>query len=494
MKDNKKLQIIVLCIILLIGFIVRFYRFNNPIADWQSWRQADTAAVTRNFVKYGFDLLHPRMNNISNVQSGLDNPQGYFFAEFPIYNATSAGLFVMFHGLTIEEWQRIVTMFDSVIAGLFLYLIVSRKSNYITGLLSVIFYLFIPFDIYYGRTILPDSSMVMATLGGIYFFDRWLDEVKVVKNHTNIKENKQKKWLFYILAIIFTILALLLKPYSLFFVLPMLVLAYYKWKWKLLLRWELWLFLIISVTPLALWRIWMLQYPEGIPANAWLFNGNGIRFHPSFFRWLFYERLTKLISGYAGVIFVVTGVVGLIKLKKDRIFFLSFIASSLIYLCTIATGNVQHDYYQILVMPSVAISMSFGVIWFFNYIKKYASVNVAYVTVIIVTIISFYFAWQQVQPYFDIDNPSIIAAGQAVQKLVPQNALIIANYNGDSAFLYQTDRQGWASYEHDVPTLHKMGAQYLVLANPIASDMLFAKQYKVVIHTNQYVIFNLNSK
>ncbi len=32
-----------------------------------------------------------------------------------------------------------------------------------------------------------------------------------------------------------------------------------------------------------------------------------------------------------------------------------------------------------------------------------------------------YFGWQQVQPYFDIDNPSIIAAGEAVQKLTPKN-------------------------------------------------------------------------
>jgi len=96
--------------------------------------------------------------------------------------------------------------------------------------------------------------------------------------------------------------------------------------------------------------------------------------------------------------------------------------------------------------------------------------------------------------FFSIDNPSIIAAGKAIQELTPKNALIIANYNGDSAFLYQTDRQGWASYEHDLPTLHKMGAQYLVLANPTASDMNFAKQYKVIAHTQQYIIFDLNEK
>ena len=41
------------------GVAVRLYKITSPIGDWHSWRQADTSAVTRNFVKYGSDLLHP---------------------------------------------------------------------------------------------------------------------------------------------------------------------------------------------------------------------------------------------------------------------------------------------------------------------------------------------------------------------------------------------------------------------------------------------------
>ena len=80
----KKLEICLLLFIILGAFIVRLYRFNGPVADWHSWRQADTSAVSRNFAKYGFDLLHPKFEDISNVASGLDNPKGYRFVEFPI--------------------------------------------------------------------------------------------------------------------------------------------------------------------------------------------------------------------------------------------------------------------------------------------------------------------------------------------------------------------------------------------------------------------------
>jgi len=487
MKFKKYSYTLILVLILLIGFFVRFYRFDNPVADWHSWRQADTSAVARNFVEHGFDLLHPRMNNISNVQSGLENPQGYFFAEFPIYNATSASLFVLFHGFTLEEWERIVTMLASVFAGLFVYLIVSRHSNKTVGLLAAFFYLFIPYDIYYGRVILPDPSMTMAVLGGTYFFDRWIDIDKKVKS-------KNKKVLFFILAVLFTALSLLLKPVAAFFTLPIIYLAWRKYGWKLIIRPELWLFLIISVAPLLWWRWWESQYPEGIPVFLWLFNSNNIRFHPAFFRWILYERVTKLISGYVGVVFLVFGVANIWKEKKERLFFLSFIASSVVYVCTIATGNVQHDYYQIPVMPTIAICMAFGATWIISYYQKRTAVAAAYIIVGIGIVATLYLGWKQVQPYFDIDNPSIIAAGQAVQQLTPKNAKILANYNGDSSLLYQMDRQGWASFEHDIPTMIKMGADYLVLVNPTQQDMVFAKQYKVIAHTSQYVIFDLHEK
>src|SRR3989344_434366 len=98
-----------LVLILVLGFIVRLYRFGSPIADWHSWRQADTSSVSRNFVKNGFDILHPKFDDISNIASGMDNPEGYRFVEFPLYNLHQATFFLLFNYFTLEEWGRIET-------------------------------------------------------------------------------------------------------------------------------------------------------------------------------------------------------------------------------------------------------------------------------------------------------------------------------------------------------------------------------------------------
>lgn len=481
----RKKEITILLFLFLFGFLVRLYRFNNPIADWQSWRQADTGAVARNYVKNGIDLLHPRMNNISNVQSGLENPKGYFYAEFPIYDATQAGLFILFGRLTIEEWGRLISIFTSLAGWIFLFLLVRRRGYTLASWFILLFGFFVPYNIYYGRVILPDPSMVGMLLGGIYFFDVWLDKFR--------EKKKKKYYVFFFLAIIFTALSLLLKPFALFYGLTFFALAYSVFKWKVFFKWQLWIFLIFAILPLILWRKYITMYPEGIPANSWLFNSNHIRFHPAFFRWIFYERLTKLMSGFFNVIFVATGLVGVWK-TKDRWFFFSIILSALAYICVIATGNVQHDYYQIVAMPAVILMMSFGAAWAIQILKKNMPSTVAYCLVGSIVVCGLFFGWQQIKDYFDIDNPAIIEAGQAVDRLTPPNAKVLAPYGGDSAFLYQTKRQGWASFEHDLPTLIKMGADYIVLVHPTAQDLSLGKQYKIIAQTPNYIIVNLQQK
>src|SRR5664279_1290735 len=146
MNRKKKITVFLLGAIILGGITVRLYRFDNPIADWHSWRQADTSAVSRNFIKSGFDVLHPRFDDLSNVPSGKDNPHGYRFVEFPIYNIAQAGLFKFVGIFTLEEWGRLVSIFSSVLVTIFLFLLVSRHSKKAIGLLSAFYYMFIPYN------------------------------------------------------------------------------------------------------------------------------------------------------------------------------------------------------------------------------------------------------------------------------------------------------------------------------------------------------------
>src|SRR3990167_3869113 len=72
-------------------------------------------------------------------------------------------------------------------------------------------------------------------------------------------------------------------------------------------NWRLYLFAGLSITPLILWRLWMMQYPEGIPFTGWLFNFPPIRFKGAFFYWLFADRIARLILGFWGIVIFAFG-------------------------------------------------------------------------------------------------------------------------------------------------------------------------------------------
>ena len=236
----------------------------------------------------------------------------------------------------------------------------------------------------------------------------------------------------------------------------------------------------------------MQQYPEGIPANAWLFNGGNIRFTGAFFYWIFADRIGRLILGYWGMALLILGF--LAKYKKGNFpYVLSYVLSSLVYIVVIARGNVQHDYYQILIIPSIAIMAGIGGASLLEKDQGYRT-YVNYILFFICTIFMLAFGWYFVRDYFNINDPSIIAAGAAVNRLTPKNAKVIANYNGDTSFLYQTQRNGWASFEKPLPEMVQMGAGYLALVNPTSVDLNLGKTYKIIAQTPQYVIFNLREK
>ena len=195
-----KLKIVIIAI-LLIGVAVRLYKITSPIGDWHSWRQADTSAVTRNFVKYGLDLLHPRFDDFSDTSGmGLFNPNGYRMVEFPIFNLVHYTLYSTFGSLSLETWGRLTSVFSALVSSILIFLIVKRRQSVSAGLWSMLLYLLLPFNIYFTRVILPDPMMVTLYLASINFFEM-----------NNL-----------LLGIIFGALAVMVKPMAVFFLLPII--------------------------------------------------------------------------------------------------------------------------------------------------------------------------------------------------------------------------------------------------------------------------------
>jgi 4-amino-4-deoxy-L-arabinose transferase-like glycosyltransferase len=407
MKFKKKA---ILFFILVLAFIIRLYKIDNPVADWHSWRQADTAAVARNFIKFGFDPLRPRYDDLSNIASGKDNPMGWRMVEFPLYQLVGAGIFKIIGIFSIEVWLRLVTVFASVGSTYFLYKIGEKLVNPRFGLVSAFLFSVIPYSIYYGRTILPESLAVFFALGALVFFAK-------IKGRTPL--------FFYSLSAAFASSAILVKPTAGFLLVPIAYLAFKRNGLGKTLKSPLtYIFLFIVFTPFVLWRLWIQNFPEGIPSYEWLLNGDGIRFKGAWFYWLFGERIAKLILGYWGVFFLGLGILSKAG-KKSGLFFHWLGLGAISYLIIFATGNVKHDYYQIIIIPSIVFYTALGTELIIKNAGKMFNRIPSYFLLLTFYFLLFALSWHDVRTFYWINNSKIVEAGKKADKILPKDAKVL---------------------------------------------------------------------
>lgn len=480
-KIKKFLPTIGILLIIGLALMVRLYKIDSPIADWHSWRQADTASVTRVFAQEGLDMFHPRYQDISNIPSGKENPQGWRMVEFPFYNFLHLQVFNI-SGLNLETAGRLTSVLISLWSLAMFYLIVKKISGHWVGLLAAFFFAVIPFNIFYSRVILPEPLVIATFLTSFYFLLRLLDTRKTLVS-----------WSLVLLSSLFLAISFLLKPYTAFFTLPFLLLFFFAFKSKKLNFLQFITYGLISLIPFILWRFWIAQYPSGIPAFDWLFNMNNIRLRPAWFRWLFAERLSKLILGYFGTALLIFGLIK--KPKKLSWVYLLWFVGVLIYFIVIASGNVTHDYYQAMIIPFICVLLAQGVKSILSLPKKDFPHLLTIPAVTIVVLFSIAFSWYEIKGYYQINNPSIIKAGQAVDELLPADARVIAPYQGDTAFLYQTNRYGWPLMTHDLDRMLDLGATHYVSVNydEMTTDIMAQSQFKTILTDPDFVIIQLSN-
>ncbi|MEK6808071.1 MAG: glycosyltransferase family 39 protein [Nanoarchaeota archaeon] len=458
-----------LFLIIIFALFVRLYKIDSPIADWHSWRQADTAAVTRNFIKEGFNPLLPKYDDMSTVSEVLmPNPSRFRFVEFPVYNIFVYPFYLLF-GVN-EAYHRFVSVIFSLGSAIFLFFIVKRFSGIFEAFVATTVFSFLPYNVFFSRTTLPEPTFVFFSLGMVYFVSEWI-------------EKEDFKNLFP--AFFFTSIAFLIKPWAVFFYLPLLYLVFKK---RSILK-RFILFSLLAFTPFIGWRLWILQQPQGIPASSWLLNGDGIRLRPAFWWWIVSERIGREILGATGFVLFC---LGLIFKSKNGYFFHIFVLSIFLFFTIFATGNVRHDYYQILFVPASSVMVALG---FIQLIRGGSSLLPRIFTIplaLLLFILTFYFGFKQISGLYQINNPAIVEAGRVADQILPEDAVVAAPYNGDSAFLYQVNRIGWPLVPGSLKSLiADFGVTHYISTTKDNKTNWVMRHFKILVDAKDYVIVDL---
>ncbi len=478
-------DILILGLILVVALVMRLYDFDKPLTDYHSWRQADTAAVARNFTRNGFNLLKPTFDDVSPIQSGIDNPQGYRFVEFPLYNAIVAFFYKLFPFFEVHVWGRLVSAVSSLAIIALIYYFLKEEVDRKAAIAGAATYATFPFFVFFSRVVLPETMATMFAFASIFF---------LYKNTFQEKEPQTNSWTYVVLAAICFALALLIKPTVIFFAIVHLYLFIKKFRYSLLKNPAPYLFALLALPPLIAWRLYIRAYPEGVPGSEWLFTSvntaqglQNIFFKPAFFRWIFFERINNIILGGFAAAFLIIG--GFVKPK--RLFLFSILAASGLYVFTFQGGNVQHEYYQTLILPAIALFVGVGISFILNSPKSFISLYVLYPVIVGIMLFSLLMSYYRVKDFYSYsgDLPTI---ARVIRTLTSPTDRIVTDSTGDTTLLYLADRKGSPAVYKDLHELKKSGYSYFVTMNgQVIEQVKLVPDFHVVFENDKFALFKL---
>lgn len=323
---------------IFLGFLTRAATFQSPLFDFHSWRQADTATIARNFVTEGFTPLEPKIDARGAqadgaVESGL---------ELMALLAAAVAHVVGFSPVL----GRLISALSFPLAGLLLYRFIRDRHGEGAALAGVwIYALGLPLTLYVDRAFLNESLLALLTIVCLRATQQYL-------------AGRQSGLL--ILCVASTLLGLVKPPYLV--VWTMLAgLFVERHGWRGLLRWEIGAG--IAVNGLAVW-LWFSHAHEVFSRTGLsfgtvdkLFDASLLTWH---YAWLISSRLTRDVLGPIGVIAALVGLTRSVTTGYRAEIF--GVLGFLFYVVVVTGGNLNHNYYQLQIVPVGTVLAGLGVV------------------------------------------------------------------------------------------------------------------------------------
>jgi len=362
----------------ILAVAMRLFLIDQPYIDNWSWRQSDVAAIARNFYQNGFHLAYPQ------IDWAGDAP-GFVGTEFPILPFLVA---IAYKCFGVHEWiGRIQAVILFAVSLPFFFLLVRDTWHGLpahgpsTGCRchfadtaatwALFFYSFAPLNLFTSREFMPDVPSLSLALIGLYFFLRYCHAIRdsriawpraeESKRDRANGESVAGRWL--IASAGFISLALLIKLPTAIIGAPLLYLAVaavYDRRTlsnggrrpalqnllvRLVARWELWLFALITLAPAAIWYWHAHEVAEKFYPHH-CFGAGGIRIMSASWYWKIAKQITT--SSLTPVLFALAtaGAFMTRSTMRARLFHF-WLAAMIVFIVVVGYGN-RHQWYHII--------------------------------------------------------------------------------------------------------------------------------------------------
>ncbi|MCX6273518.1 MAG: glycosyltransferase family 39 protein [Bacteroidetes bacterium] len=453
---------------LVFFFLIRLVGITNaPLEMGHSWRQAQTAMISRNFVEGGLHMLYPKID-MAGEKSGI------LGSEFPFLNFLIYLVSIIFG---YAHWYgRLINLIIST-AGIFFFYkliqdLISRKVafNATMVLLTSVWF-------GYSRKIMPDTFSVALVIIGLYFGLGYLKKGRI--------SDLALFFLFPTLGLLSKIPALSL--YSVIVIVPFIreipnarKTALYAMATLSLALVGCWYFLWVPylINTYHYTIIFQRGIMEGIREISHSLPATLEKFY-----------FCSLQSFLAFICFLV-GLVILVKGKNNRLKAALAVITIVFLIFAAKTGFVfpLHSYYIIPFAPLMALVAGIFL----------AGIPLKYTYILICLMAVEGIANQQHDFFIKKDQLYKLKLEELADKTIPKNDKVVINGGASPQEIYFLHRRGWTvnieSIDNElfIDSLQQLGAKYLVIDKNLS--VIRENRYPLSYSDKNFAIYLLKSR
>jgi hypothetical protein len=484
-----------LLVLVLAAVAQKFYGFDRPLLDHHAWRQADTAALARNFYADGMNLLRPE------VDWGGPGPN-YCETEFPLYSYAAAAIYRL-TGVA-ERVGRALALAGYAAQLLLLFALARRLFRDAWPALAAAFlFALSPIAGFMGRAFMPESWVLAASLASAFLFVRWLDDGR-------------RGDLFGAAAALAVAGALKLTAFHLLLLFAIWVVMERR---RALGDVRLWLALALAAVPAAAWyaHAHQLYRETGLTFGIWVAGDKwaaaATLFSGAFWRKMLLVNWSIHLLPWPALVLALGGAAALTRQPgpaRRRV--LGWLGVAFVYELVLARGVFEHDYYSLPLLTPAALAGGFaltaalpllwrrGVGW-----RRAVGVVAAVLVVVALPTSTARFRG------FCRVNEGAALAGAFLNESFRDRAPVVTINDGGPQWLYYCGRKGWilspkGGLLEEAPLLDRFlrryaraGARYLVvdmdyygrMTNPV--QLYLKRSYRRAHLGDGYAIWELTT-
>lgn len=326
---------LVLVIILLFGLVGRFYDFSDPPLDFHPTRQLHSMLIARGMY---YESLPDAIDEQSQIAFNQWKGEGQI--EPPIMERLTA-LGYQIAGSPDLRVARLLSIIFWLLGGLGLFLLLKDLAGLTSSVLGLAYYLILPYGVIASRSFQPEPLMIAAIIWAWWGMLKW---------------KKYQNWKWAVIGGLLSGFAIFVKLPAFFFVVPAwvgLVLFYQPFR-KTIREPKVWLMGLLIALPALIYHV------LGLYVMDFLKGQTSLRIFPELWMDIFhYLNWKSMIQKTLGIEFFLTAIIGtlLINQKQDRMMMFFVWIGYFIYGMVFSYHIITHDYYQVPMIPILAIGL-----------------------------------------------------------------------------------------------------------------------------------------